>query len=216
MKRAIVKALVLDKVSNTPVVLLGIENTKKILPIWIGACEASIMAIAIEKVPFDRPLTHDLMLNLVKELNLRIERFVIHSIKDNVFYAKIVLRDLVVSDKEVSDGINPFIEIDARPSDCIILSLKTGAPLYISNEIIATEAISFDELGDSEEDFKKFVESMDISEFKKLLNESPDNFESFEFEEEQRNIPQDDSSDFDANEEDESDEFGGDDEPDNF
>lgn len=182
MKRAFVKALVLDKVSNTPVVLLGIENTKKILPIWIGACEASIMAIAIEKVPFDRPLTHDLIVNLVNELSLKIERFVIHSIRDNVFYAKIVLRDLVVSEQEAAEGMNPFIEIDARPSDCIILSLKTGAPLYVTNEIIATEAITFEDLSESEneEEFKKFIENLDISEFKKLLNDNPEDFTNFE------------------------------------
>jgi bifunctional DNase/RNase len=182
MKRAFVKALVLDKVSNTPVVLLGIENTKKILPIWIGACEASVMAIAIEKVPFDRPLTHDLIVTLVNELSLKIERFVIHSIRDNVFYAKIVLRDLVVSEQEAAEGMNPFIEIDARPSDCIILSLKTGAPLYVTNEIIATEAITFEDLSESEneEEFKKFIENLDISEFKKLLNDSPEDFTNFE------------------------------------
>ncbi|MEJ5257044.1 MAG: bifunctional nuclease family protein [Fervidobacterium sp.] len=177
MKKAVVKALVLDKVSNTPVVLLGIENTKKILPIWIGACEASVMAIAIERVPFERPLTHDLMIRIIDELSLKIERFVIHSIKDNVFYAKIVLRDLTVSEQEASEGVNPFIEIDARPSDCIILSLKTGAPLYVANEIIATEAITLEEIGESEEEFKKFVEDLDISEFKKLLNEHPEKFE---------------------------------------
>ena len=208
MKRATVKALVLDKVSNTPVVLLGIENTKKILPIWIGACEASIMAIAIEKVPFDRPLTHDLMVNLITELNLRIERFVIHSIKDNVFYAKIVLRDLVVSDKEVSEGVNPFLEIDARPSDCIILSLKTGAPLYVSNEIITSEAINLDDLGDSEEDFKKFVENMDISEFKKLLNENPGDFEAFE-----SDMNSDEQDEFQQDEDDGLDGFDEPDEP---
>jgi len=208
VKRATVKALVLDKVSNTPVVLLGIENTKKILPIWIGACEASIMAIAIEKVPFDRPLTHDLMVNLITELNLRIERFVIHSIKDNVFYAKIVLRDLVVSDKEVSEGVNPFLEIDARPSDCIILSLKTGAPLYVSNEIITSEAINLDDLGDSEEDFKKFVENMDISEFKKLLNENIGNFETFE-----SDMNSDEQDEFQQDEDDGLDGFDEPDEP---
>jgi hypothetical protein len=182
MKRAFVKALVLDKVSNTPVVLLGIENTKKILPIWIGACEASVMAIAIEKIPFDRPLTHDLIVTLVNELSLKIERFVIHSIRDNVFYAKIVLRDLVVSEQEAAEGMNPFIEIDARPSDCIILSLKTGAPLYVTNEIIATEAITFEDLSESEneEEFKKFIENLDISEFKKLLNDNPEDFTNFE------------------------------------
>jgi bifunctional DNase/RNase len=208
VKRATVKALVLDKVSNTPVVLLEIENTKKILPIWIGACEASIMAIAIEKVPFDRPLTHDLMVNLITELNLRIERFVIHSIKDNVFYAKIVLRDLVVSDKEVSEGVNPFLEIDARPSDCIILSLKTGAPLYVSNEIITSEAINLDDLGDSEEDFKKFVENMDISEFKKLLNENIGNFETFE-----SDMNSDEQDEFQQDEDDGLDGFDEPDEP---
>ncbi|KAF2960861.1 bifunctional nuclease family protein [Fervidobacterium sp. 2310opik-2] len=170
MKKATVKALVLDKVSNTPVVLLGIENTKKILPIWIGACEASTMAIAIEKVPFDRPLTHDLMLNIINEVSLKIERFVIHSIKDNIFYAKIVLRDLTLSEQDISEGVNPFIEIDARPSDCIILSLKTGAPLYVTNDIIASEAIDLGHLDQSDEEFKKFVENLDINEFRKLLD----------------------------------------------
>lgn len=171
VKKAVVKALVLDKVSNTPVVLLGIENTKKILPIWIGACEASVMAIAIEKVPFDRPLTHDLMLAIVKEVSLKIERFVIHSLKDNIFYAKMVLRDLTLSEQDLAEGVNPYIEIDARPSDCIILSLKTGAPIYVANDIIASEAIDIDNIDSSDEEFKKFVENMDINEFRKLLDD---------------------------------------------
>ncbi|MFN3692155.1 MAG: bifunctional nuclease family protein [Fervidobacterium sp.] len=171
MKKAIVKALVLDKVSNTPVVLLGIENSNKILPIWVGACEASVMAIAIERVPFDRPLTHDLMLNILKEVSLKIERFVIHSINDNIFYAKIILRDLTLSEQDVVEGVNPFIEVDARPSDCIILSIKTSAPIYVTNDIIATQTIEIESLESSEEEFKNFVENLDISEFRKLLDD---------------------------------------------
>ncbi|HCI28745.1 MAG TPA: bifunctional nuclease family protein [Fervidobacterium sp.] len=171
MKRATVKALVLDKISNSPVVLLGIENSDKILPIWIGACEASIMAIAIEKVPFDRPLTHDLIVNLLTELSLKLDRFVIHSIRDNVFYAKIVLKDLAVSEQEIAEGLNPYLEIDARPSDCIILSLKTGAPLYVTNDIIASESISLTEGKNLDEGFKQFIDNLDINEFRKLLDE---------------------------------------------
>jgi len=171
VKKAVVKALVLDKVSNAPVVLLGIENTNKVLPIWIGACEASVMALVLEKVPFERPLTHDLIIEILETLETKIERFVIHSIVDNVFYAKIVLRDLTVSDQEIADGISPYLEIDARPSDCIILSLKTGAPLYVANDIVASEAITLDELKEPEEAFKKFVENLDISEFRKLLDD---------------------------------------------
>lgn len=171
MKKAIVKALVLDRVSNAPVVLLGIENTNKVLPIWIGACEASVMALALEKIPFERPLTHDLILNILDELNIKLDRFVIHSIVDNVFYAKMILKDISVSEREVSSGVNPYIEIDARPSDCIILSLKTGAPLYVTNDIISSEAITLEDTVEAEESFKKFVESLDINEFKKLLDD---------------------------------------------
>lgn len=171
MKRATVKALVLDRVSNAPVVLLGIENTNKVLPIWIGACEASVMALALEKIPFERPLTHDLILSILEELNVRLDKFVIHSIVDNVFYAKMVLRDLGVNERDASSGVSPFIEVDARPSDCIILSLKTGVPIYVTNDIVASEAITLEDAKEPEENFKKFVENLDINEFRKILDD---------------------------------------------
>ncbi len=172
MKKAIVKALVLDKVSNSPVVLLGIENTNKILPIWVGPCEASVLAMVIEKVGIERPLTHDLLLNIVQALDARLEKVIIHTIKDNVFYAKLILRDLAYVIEEGEEDITPFIEIDARPSDSIILALKENVPIYVTNEIINTETIELENLEEtSEEDFKNFVEQMDINEFKKLLDD---------------------------------------------
>jgi len=76
-----------------------------------------------------------------------------------------------VSEQEITDGLNPYLEIDARPSDCIILSLKTGAPLYVTNDIIASEAISLDETQNLDEGFKQFIENLDINEFRKLLDE---------------------------------------------
>ncbi len=172
MKKAVVKALVLDKVSNSPVVLLGIENTRKILPIWIGPCEASVLAMAIEKVGIERPLTHDLLLSILQALDAKLEKVIIHTIKDNVFYAKLILRDLAYISEEGEDEMTPFIEIDARPSDSIILAMKENVPIYVTNEIINTEAIELDNLDDtSDEEFKNFVEQMDINEFKKLLDD---------------------------------------------
>ncbi|MBO8161244.1 MAG: bifunctional nuclease family protein [Thermosipho sp. (in: Bacteria)] len=167
MKKARVKALVLDKLNNAPVVLLEIDGTKKILPIWIGACEASVIAMILEENEFERPLTHDLMLNVIEGLEAKINNVIINKIENNTFYAKVILKDLTVPPDEEEQ----YIEFDARPSDCIILALKTNSPIYVSNEIVDSHTIEFEgENFESEDDeFKKFVENLDINEFRKRL-----------------------------------------------
>ncbi|ANQ53258.1 hypothetical protein BG95_01835 [Thermosipho sp. 1063] len=165
MKRATIKALALDKVNNSPVVILSIEGTKKILPIWIGACEASVLAMILENVTFERPLTHDLLLSMVEGLDAQMEKILINKIEDNTFYAKVILKDLTANDEE-DDGL---IEFDARPSDAIILALKTSSPIYVSNELVLDYSIDYpNEDYDKEDDeFKKFVENLDLDEFRK-------------------------------------------------
>ncbi|MDK2885447.1 MAG: uncharacterized protein PWP54_5 [Thermosipho sp. (in: thermotogales)] len=173
MKKAKVKALVLDKLNNAPVVLLEIEGTKKILPIWIGACEASVIAMILEENEFERPLTHDLMLNVIEGLEAKVENVVINKIENNTFYARVVLRDLTIP----PDDEEQYIEFDARPSDSIILALKTNSPIFVSNEIVESHTIEFEgESFESEdEEFKKFVENLDINEFRKRIKKDEDN-----------------------------------------
>ncbi|XQT34465.1 hypothetical protein ACMTAS_0160 [Thermotoga neapolitana DSM 4359] len=169
LKKAWVKALVLDRVSNTPVVILGIEGTSKVLPIWIGACEGHALALALEKVDFPRPLTHDLLLSVLESLEARVEKVVIHSLKDNTFYASLILRDLTYTDEEDEEAA--LIEIDSRPSDAIILAVKTGATIFVSENLVEKHAIEL-EIGEDrneEEEFKKFIENLNIDVFKQMI-----------------------------------------------
>ena len=173
MKKAYIKALVLDKVNNAPVVLLGIENSKKVIPIWIGPCEAYVLAMALEGLDTPRPLTHDLIYNFLDTLDVRIEKVIIHSVKDNTFYANILIRDLTYIDEE---GIEeaPLVEIDARPSDSLILAVKRNIPIYVSSEIVEEHSIELEEQEeDNEEDekFKQFIENLDINAFRRMLDE---------------------------------------------
>jgi hypothetical protein len=173
VRQAKVKALVLDKLNNAPVVLLEIVGTKKILPIWIGACEASVIAMILEENEFERPLTHDLMLNVIEGLEAKVENVVINKIENSTFFAKLVLRDLTVPPDEEEEQ---YLEFDARPSDCIIISLKTKTPIFVSNEIVESHTIEFEgESFESEdEEFKKFVENLDINEFRKRIKKEDD------------------------------------------
>ncbi len=173
MKKAYIKALVLDKVNNAPVVLLGIENSRKVVPIWIGPCEAYVLAMSIEGLDTPRPLTHDLIYNFLDVLDVRIEKVIIHTVKDNTFYANILIKDMTYVDEE---GIEeaPIFEIDARPSDSLILAVKRNVPIYVSSEIVDEHSIEIEEQEEDEEEdekFKQFIENLDIDAFRRMLDE---------------------------------------------
>ncbi len=175
MKRARVKALLLDQVSNVPVVILEVEGTDRVIPIWIGPCEAYALGMALEGVKTERPLTHDLIFNIMESLDVEIDSVVIHTVKDNTFYAKLILKDLAFVD-ETGESEVPLIEVDARPSDSMILAVKRGIPIYVSNEVIEEHSIPLfslqiegEEGEDEDEKFKKFIENLDIDAFKKFL-----------------------------------------------
>ncbi len=106
------------------VVFLAPEKGDKVLRVWIGDAEAMAIAAALNEIPFPRPMTHDLLLSAIKALGGTVERVVITDLRDNTFYATIVLRD--------EKGLK---ELDARPSDSIALALRAKAPIFLSPKV---------------------------------------------------------------------------------
>lgn len=112
------------------------EEDNRVLPVFIGAPEAQSIAIHINKVDIPRPLTHDLLKNIMEIVELRLKRVVIHDLKDGTFYAHLI----IASD----DG---KLEIDSRPSDAIALALRANVPIFVSKKVFDEAGITLDEEG---------------------------------------------------------------------
>ncbi len=119
-----VRGLALDPVTNAPIVILKAEGGPRLLPIWIGLFEANAIAIEMEKIIAPRPMTHDLLKNMIELLGASVERMVVDSLQDNTFFASIYLR---------REGRE--LRLDARPSDAIALALRTGAPIFVTDDV---------------------------------------------------------------------------------
>lgn len=125
-------ALIMDPNTNTPIVVLkGVEN-ETVLPIWVGAFEANAIALEIEKVVPQRPMTHDLLRNIIIECQLSAASIVITDLLENTFYARIELTDLK----------GEPVSLDARPSDAIALALRLDCPIYVEQRVIDLSASS--------------------------------------------------------------------------
>jgi bifunctional DNase/RNase len=166
MRKVEVKALVMDYIQKTPVVLLQDPVSEKAVPVWIGQQEAHAIAYGLQEKEFPRPLTHDLLKNVIATLGGEIEKIVIDSLHDNVYYATLYVRDMD----------NALHEIDARPSDSMALAVRVDVPIFVADEVFDNAAIEMPEQ-DGEDDavqseqFKDFVEDkMNLSDFKKFIS----------------------------------------------
>jgi len=121
-----VRGLTLDPVTNAPIVILKAQGGTRLLPIWIGLFEANAIAIEMEKIVTPRPMTHDLLKNLIATLDATVERTVVDNLKENTYFASIYLQ---------SAGHER--RLDARPSDAIALALRTGAPIFVTSDVLA-------------------------------------------------------------------------------
>ena len=117
----------MDPNSSTPIVVLKGIDSEAILPIWIGAYEANAIALEIEKVVPQRPMTHDLIRNLIVELGYRAEKVIVSDLRENTFYASVEL----ISE----DGSNK-VTLDARPSDAIALALRVDCPIFVEQNVL--------------------------------------------------------------------------------
>ena len=132
----------MDPNSGTPIIILKDVESDTMLPIWVGAYEAHAIALEIEKIAPPRPMTHDLLRNLIVELGIQVERVVVTSLRDNTFFAVIEMR--------TSEG-NRMV-LDSRPSDAIALALRADCPIYVDVEVIkaSRNTVTPDEEGEAE------------------------------------------------------------------
>lgn len=152
-----IKGLVVDPISKMPIVVLEDMNSERMLPIWIGVFEANAIALRIENIATPRPMTHDLLKNLLDELGIKVEKIVVNDVRDNTFYAQIYCRHE-----------NQTITIDSRPSDAIALVLRTEAPIFVEESVVemAHNMKIDDNLEDSEK-LKKWLENLQPEDFGK-------------------------------------------------
>jgi bifunctional DNase/RNase len=143
-----IKGLMLDPVSNSPIVVLKDDDEKFFLPIWVGIFEANAIALQLENITTPRPMTHDLLRNMIAQLDARVTRIVINDLRDATFFAQIRL--LIKN----GTGGDRMLEIDARPSDAIALALRTEAPIYVAQSVLE-QAQTITPEGDDESEEKK-------------------------------------------------------------
>src|SRR5258705_8189111 len=146
-----IKGLMVDPVTNMPIVILKDKEGDRVLPIWVGIFEANAIALQIENVATPRPMTHDLLRNVIQDLKAAVEKVVVCDLQENTFYALIYLR---------LNG--DTLAIDARPSDAIALALRTRAPIFVEDTVI-DNAKPFDFSADKPDADRlhKWLESLD-------------------------------------------------------
>lgn len=145
-----IKGLMLDPVSNSPIVVLRDEEERFFLPIWVGIFEANAIALQLENVTTPRPMTHDLLRNTISELDAQVTRIVINDLRDSTFFAQIRL--LMTGGRT--------LEIDARPSDAIALALRTEAPIFVAQSVLEQAQTIAPEGDEPGEKMKKWFEGL--------------------------------------------------------
>ena len=153
-----VRGLALDPVSNMPIIILRDEEEKRSLPIWVGIFEANAIALELEKITTPRPMTHDLIKNILESVDAKVEKIVVNDLRDNTFFALIHLR---LGEEEIT--------VDSRPSDAIALALRAGAPIFVEEDVVrrAKSVEVAPKESDDQEKLKEWLENLKPEDFGK-------------------------------------------------
>ena len=156
-----VMGIALDTRTGSPIVVLHDLDNRRALPIWIGSAEASAIIRKIEKLSVTRPMTHDLIVDIVKQTGYSVDRVEINDVEKETYYATIFLTN---GEKEIT--------IDSRPSDAIAVAMRADAPILVTANVLMNGAVSTDSARDEEEavEFKDFIQSIKPSDFEKLID----------------------------------------------
>jgi bifunctional DNase/RNase len=145
-----IRGLMMDPVTNMPIVVLKDTGSETVLPIWVGIYEANAIALEIEKVSTPRPMTHDLIKNLLIGLDTQVHKIVVSELRDDTFFAVIWLE---------RDG--HVISIDSRPSDALALALRMDCPIFVADDVLkASKLASASSDRVSQEELRKWLEGL--------------------------------------------------------
>ncbi len=145
-----IRGLMMDPVTNMPIVVLKDVDGDSVLPIWVGVYEANAIALEIEKVTTPRPMTHDLLKNMLTGFGASVNKIVVTELKDDTFYA------VIWAERE-----GEVISIDSRPSDALALALRVDCPIYVDDEVLrVSKVVTAASERLSSEDLKKLLEGL--------------------------------------------------------
>ena len=145
-----IRGLMMDPVTNMPIVILKDSGTDTVLPIWVGVYEANAIALEIEKVSTPRPMTHDLIKNVLTGLDAAVHKVVVTELKEDTFYAVIWL-----------EREGRVISIDSRPSDALALALRVDCPIFVDDEVLKNSKLAANlSARSTDEELRKLLEGM--------------------------------------------------------
>ncbi|MDX8152474.1 bifunctional nuclease family protein [Patulibacter brassicae] len=148
-----------DMVGKQPIVLLKCVQSNRFLPIWIGHPEAAAILMRLQGASTPRPMTHDLMVDVLGEFDVKCVQVAVTELRDNTFYATITLEQ---NGREV--------EIDSRPSDALAFAVRCGAPIFAADDVVEESAIEFERSGDESDDvvdrFRSFLDDVSPDDFR--------------------------------------------------
>ena len=156
-----VMGIAIDTASGSPIIVLNDKENRKALPIWIGSAEASAIIRKIENIKVLRPMTHDLIIDIIEKTGYEISRVEINDVEKETYYSTIFLANEAGNE----------IAIDSRPSDAIAVAIRVDAPIFVSAKVLADGSVSCDSEKDEAEsqEFRNFIQSIKPSDFEKLL-----------------------------------------------
>ena len=167
MTEMVIYGVSFDLVGKQPIVLLKTAESNKFLPIWIGHPEAAAILMKLQDATPPRPLTHDLLVNILGELDAEVVRVTVTELRENTFYASITV---------AQNGTE--VEIDSRSSDAIAVAVRVSAPIFAADSVIEESAIEFDgeEVNEEEivDEFKRFLEVVSAEDFAEVEDDEID------------------------------------------
>jgi len=151
-----IKGLMVDPITNMPIVILKDKLGERVLSIWVGIFEANAIALELEKIATPRPMTHDLIKNVLEAVDAKVEKIVVTDLRENTFFALIHLR---MGEEEVT--------VDSRPSDAIALALRAGAPIFVDDDVVrrAKTVETAPKEADDQEKLKEWLENLKPEDF---------------------------------------------------